>query len=253
MTKVALKIFAMLEFIGARHGKGILPNDLVKALGINQGTCIRILKELVQMGYLDQISRQHGYVLGPMAHWLSRHSYYRKDLLEVAEPLVKNLAESEGQSVLVATLHEGRRFILCHHNHNPLVNPDVDGPWFNDLTFTATGQVLLAHAPAGAQKALVKKCGVPKIGPWKGFSSFAQYEKEFDRIRQRGYVSMDMSHTGLFIVAYPIWRSGLVEAAVGMSVPQDEARGAKEKYFIDALGACAGRINQERRSLRGVG
>lgn len=253
MTKVALKIFAMIEFIGARNGQGVLPNDLVKALGINQATCIRILKDLVQMGYLDQISRQHGYVLGPMAHWLSRHSFYRKDLLEVAEPLVKGLAQSEGQSVLLATLHEGRRFILCHHNHNPLVNPEVDGPWFDDLCFTATGQILLAHAPVDLQKALLKKGGVPKLGPWKGFAGFAPFEKEFDRIRQKGHVSMELDHTGLFIVAYPIWRAGSVEAAVGMSVPREEARGTKGNHFIEVLGACAARINQERRQVGAVG
>ncbi|MBN8216433.1 MAG: MarR family transcriptional regulator [Spirochaetes bacterium] len=253
MTKVTLKIFAVIEFIAKRGGAGVLPNDLVKALGLNQATCIRILKELVSLGYLEQISRQHGYVIGPMAHWLARTARYKKDLLALAEPLVAELARREKQSVLIASLHEGRRTILCHHNFNPAVHPEVDAPWYEDQYLTATGQVLLAYAESAVREAVLKRQGPPKLGPWKGLSSLAALERECERIRKAGFVAMEGALTGLFITAFPLFHEGAVEAAIGMSVPLAEARGARAAHFTAALRDCAARINRERNPASSVG
>jgi DNA-binding IclR family transcriptional regulator len=253
MTKVTLKIFALVEYIAARKGAGILPNELVKALGINQATCIRILKELVQLGYLEQLSRQHGYVIGPMANWLARTARYKRELLAIAEPLVLDLARREKQSVLIAALHEGRRFILCHHNFNPAVNPEVDSPWYEDQYITATGQLLFAHAAPETRAAIVKRQGFPKLGPWKGLASLSAIERECERIRKAGQVAMEGTQTGLYIVAFPLARNQEVEAAIGMSIPLEEARGARASHFVTVLRQCAEHINRERRTVSSVG
>ena len=89
MIKVLKKAFSIVEYVAGKSGNPVLPGEIVAALGINQPTCVRILKDLVELNYLEQISRQKGYVLGPLAYWITGTKRYREELVAVADPLVE--------------------------------------------------------------------------------------------------------------------------------------------------------------------
>ena len=65
MIKVLDKSFAILEEIIAATPQPLGPLALAKKLGLNRTTCSRILRMLLDAGYIVQISRQAGYAAGP--------------------------------------------------------------------------------------------------------------------------------------------------------------------------------------------
>jgi len=253
MTKVTRKIFAIIEFVAAQGGRGVLPSELVEAIGINQATCIRILKDLVELGYLDQISRQRGYTLGPMANWLAGACRYKKELVQAAEPQIRELAERLGQSVLLAVLHGGRRFILRHCNFNKTLKVDVSAPFYDDLYITATGRMLLAFASEAERKSIVKEKGLPSKAQWSGAQSEGELTKELAKLRSAKLVQSIGSTGTLFIAACPVFKNGSFEAALGMSVPIVELEGRKESEFTGPLRAAADAIDKKLLSIESLG
>ena len=253
MTKVTRKVFAVIEFIAAQGGRGVLPSELVKALNINQATCIRILKDLLELGYLDQISRQRGYTLGPMMNWLSGNCHYKTELVKAADPLIKELAGKVGQSVLLAILHGGKRFILCHHNFNSSLKVDISAPFYDDLYTTATGRVLLAFASEAERKFAVKTKGLPTDIQWNGADSETGLAKELGKIKTERIVQATGITGSLFIISCPVFKNGEFEAAIGMSIPITEMQGKSPVDIIAALQDTAAKIDRELLSIESIG
>ena len=264
MTKVTRKIFAVMEFIAAKCGRGVLPSEIVEALSLNQTTCIRILKDLVELGYLEQISRQRGYTLGPMANWLARSCVYKRELIDTARPLMEDCARKAGQSVLLSVRRQDKRFVLAHFNFNTRMHVDVAGPFWRDFYFTATGRLLLAYSSEEELKGLFKSLGAPAPEDWPEVTDLKSLLRETAAIRGAGLVSFERGklesstdyrrQTDLFISAFPIWHDSVFEAALGMSVPCRELEGPEGKTrYAALLRDCATAINAKLTAVKSAG
>ncbi len=264
MTKVTRKIFAVMELIASKGGRGVLPSEVVEALALNQTTCIRILKDLVELGYLEQISRQRGYVLGPMANWLAGACVYKRELLETAKPLVEDCAKKAAQSVLLAIRRKDRRFVLAHSNYNVRMHVDVAGPYWQDFYYTATGRLLLAYASEAELKSVFQSLGAPPPSDWPEAPDFKSLLRETASIRAAGFVSFERGkldasadcrrRVDLYILACPVWSDGAFEAALGMSVPcrELESQEGKERYN-ELLKDCAASMNAKLTAVKSAG
>ena len=81
MIKVLDKTFAILEEIVRSTPEPVGPLALSERLGLNRTTCSRILRMLLESGYIIRVSRQAGYRAGPRIVTLNNMAEYQAELL----------------------------------------------------------------------------------------------------------------------------------------------------------------------------
>ena len=241
MIKVLDKAFDILEIMATEPCKELPLTNIARSTGVNKATAGRILKDLLDRGYACQTSQRGGYSLGPMAYRLPANGIFRKDIVDAASPLVAACAKELRESVLVATLQHGRRYILCHENGNPELDIIIDKPFYDDLYVTATGRLLLAYAGEGEFNSYLAKHGMP-LEKWDGIDRAAELVKSLAKIRNDSMISCKSPNRNLWILAFPIHVDDRVDAALGISVPVDSFQGERAETIIDAGRTTAGRI-----------
>lgn len=234
MIKVLDKTFGVLEAVVLASPEPVGLANLAEKLQINKATCSRIIRELVDAGYLQQISRQAGYIAGPRVQAIGMRVGQGNRLIETATPIVYACANRTGQSVLLSTLNQGQRYILIHHNCNPTMRINLSQLSFDDAYVTATGLVLLAYATA-EELEMATRLNPPDNSQLLKDAKQSMLTSEFlAKIKAEGR----MVYTGpghyLSIVAFPVFSNGRFVAALGMSAPNTDFREDMVKMVEDA-------------------
>ena len=191
MIKVLDKSFAILEEIIAATPQPLGPLALAKKLGLNRTTCSRILRMLLDAGYIVQISRQAGYAAGPRIVTLNNMAQYQSRLFSKAVPMVDQLAERIGDSVLISQVCRGKRYVLYHRNCNPDREIRLNQPAFDDLYYTATGVVEMAWLPAERAMELYDAMPADAV-PFPEFRKRTDVPDALEKIRREGgYRALD--------------------------------------------------------------
>ena len=229
MIKVLRKAFAVLETVAEKKGEAVFLGNIAKKLNLAQPTCSRIVKELVNMGYLEQSAISKGFIPGPMAYSLAHGSSYRKDMTDIAAPLVRKCAEEIKESALIAVLNNGRRYVPYHHNGNPELQIIIDKPYYEDIYSTATGRMLLAYSSGDAISAFISKNGLPGER-WKEITSKDELLAALKKIRQDAFVVDESRQLSIF--AYPVFQSEKMLAALGVSAPKNNFTGKNREHIL---------------------
>ena len=82
MIKVLQKTFDLLEYVGACPHP-VLPREAAEALRLPQPTTVRLLRDLAELGYLEQSGPRKGYRLGPVPFRLADGKIYNDEFMEV--------------------------------------------------------------------------------------------------------------------------------------------------------------------------
>ena len=112
------RALTLLETIAKQPAAQRSLRELASQAGLNSSTASRLLATLVSTGYVEQNGHKGAYSLGPMAYALSAKGPYRRDLIEAAGPHMEALAGEQGVHVLLVTLWQGKRFLLCDISGN---------------------------------------------------------------------------------------------------------------------------------------
>ncbi|OGV35408.1 MAG: hypothetical protein A2020_06660 [Lentisphaerae bacterium GWF2_45_14] len=240
MIKVLKKAFMILEYVGDNRKSPPFLGDIAKKAALPQPTCSRIVKDLVELEYLEQSAPKKGFRLGPKAYMLGADFGYRNDLKELANPLVKKCSEKIQESVLLAVINSGKRYILCHHNGNPELQIVIDKPYYEDIYATATGRLLLAYSGEKAIAKYVKEYGLPGE-KWENINSESTLLARLKDIRDKG-VEVDTTQQ-LAIMAFPIFQKKNMIAALGSSVPKMNFIGEKAEKILASVGKSAEAIS----------
>jgi DNA-binding IclR family transcriptional regulator len=99
------RVANILELVGQNsQGTGI--RDLSLTLKLPKGTVHRLLSTLVYMGYVRQDSASKNYFLGLKLLELGNMVTNQLDLIKIAEPVLRGLAEDSGETVHMAILEQ---------------------------------------------------------------------------------------------------------------------------------------------------
>ena len=166
------KIFDILEYLVLQGGHAILPGEIAERLRISAPTCVRILQSLVLRGYVVQLSRQAGYIAGPMICSLACRRNGYSDLVNASRSHLDSLSELLQMPVNLAVMHKGQR-IMLYFSGKPSIQWH---PWpqflFSDHDRTATGRLLLSVLPKKEQqKLLSSEAYLHKLPSWNQNSS----------------------------------------------------------------------------------
>ena len=239
--KVLSKAFGLLEFIASRHGVPTLAPELLRHMpDLTQPTCVRLLKNLCQAGYLEQISRQKGYVLGPLAYYLGKGGSYREELVSVSRPVLEEFAAKYGQSVLLTVRHSDFRTIPFGINTPSGIKLDLSRARYCDLTRSSTGRLLLSMISEKEQQSYFVRHGLPQADCWSENITIKEALSILQKVKKDG--SLVSYHAGRGAGAVPIKVDGKVEAALGC-VWSDQHK-ARENEFMEGLHLAAKKISE---------
>ena len=242
MIRVLHKAFDILEFLVAEADRPRGLGEISGDLGLNAGTCANILKTMVRRGYVEQVAPKKGYLLGPMAYHLAGRRPYRRDLLKAAEPAIADLAKDVHETVLLVTLCQCRRFILCEARGDQDVQVRSDIIASDDVYETPTGRLLLAHLAAEQLKAFVTTRGLPGA-VWPEARSRSGLKRALEGIREAGRV-VDVSKPQVAAAAFPIRDEEAIVAALGLYLPRFRFKGTHRKRVLAGLQGTAKRISR---------
>jgi len=212
--KVLSKALGILEFIASRRGVPTLAPELLRSMpDLTQPTCVRLLKTLCKAGYLEQLSRQKGYVLGPLAYYLGNASSYREELVSVARPVLVEFAAKYGQSILLTVRHGDFRTIPFGINTPTGIKLDLSRARYCDLTLSSTGRLLLSMMSEKEQQSFFVRHGFPQGDCWPENVSIKDVLSILQKIKNQG--TLVSYHSGRGAGAVPVKVDGRVEAALG--------------------------------------
>lgn len=241
MIKVLEKSFGILEAVALRAPLPSTPLELAARLGINRATCSRLLRELCDAGYLQDLPRRRGYLPAPRLLTLGNAAGIRDRLLDFARPVADRCAAELRNSVVLAVLHRGRRYVLHLRNCNPSVKIALDRLAFDDVFETATGAVLAAELPEEEALALFRASAPPRSVC--AVRSEAELLELLAAIRREKFFAAPKPEAFQWIYAAPIFENGVCSAALGVSIPEREHSASFHRRICEVL----------RRAVREIG
>jgi DNA-binding IclR family transcriptional regulator len=241
MINVLKKAFDVLELIAQEPERPKGLGEIAKPLGLNQATCARILKTLVACDYVDQIAPRKGYVLGPKVYILARKGSYRRDLVRAAESEMAELAKEVQEAVIIATIKEGKRFVLCQVDGSQGLKISNDIVFSDNAYQTATGRLLLAHLSSREFQTFIIRNGLPGDF-WPEADTKEKLDTALSQIRKEG-MAVVTNGPDVVGVAFPIERDATVVASLGLYLPVLHFSGSHKKKVLSGLKTAAQRIS----------
>jgi len=246
MVQVISRAFRILEYIARDPQVPHTLSEITAHVKLNIATTARILETLVVEGYVEQLGRKKGYILGPMSYSISSKGPYRKDVVTFAEPTVQKLAQTTGETVLVAVLRRYRRFVILRIDGTHDIQVRTDTVIEEKVYPTATGRVLFAYASEEERKRFVENVGLPNESAWPGVTTARKLEEQATRIREEG---MEINRKQVVGVGVPLWENGHVTSALGLYLPSYRFEGEHREAIVNGLRHAAREIS-ERLSQR---
>lgn len=233
----------MLAHLGRAGDRPCILGAIAQATGLNPGTCARILGTLMSEGYVEQEGRRKGYRLGPMAYVLTAHGPYRQDLVACADPFIRPLAESTGETALVAILQQNTRYTICRAEGNHDIQVCADAVLRGDVYTTATGRLLLAHMPAAECDAFIRDNGLPTAATWPEAHTKPALLAALVALRAQDTV-IAVTAAQLVGLARPIRQADRVVAALGLYLPASRFADPHKKTILKAMRTTADAISR---------
>lgn len=218
------RAFTILELLG-QSDIGLSISDLAEQSGLALGTTHRLLQTLIELGYADQDTETHHYMLG--LHFLQLHGQVlrRLNLAERAMPLMKMLMRRVNETVHLAVL-DGPDIVYIDRVEGlqTVGMYTVIGKRMRAHA-TALGKAILANKPDSVWRSIAQEYGLPRYSP-NTITTPEAFAEELERIRERGYAIDDCEGPEkVRCMAAPIYDyTGQVIAGASISGPKERMR-----------------------------
>ena len=168
----------LLEILAEREA--IKLAELPDLLETSRATAFRLLKTLQERGYVEHVSSQSAYRLGPSALLLATRSQ-SFSLVRVAEPALRDFAQRTGETVNLALFRGGHlHYVEIVEGRHALRMSGSIGQ-AAPIHSTALGKAILAVLPANRRRALLGD------EPWGGVHSKDADDMGRPRTRDRSH------------------------------------------------------------------
>lgn len=220
-------------------------SDVVSATGLPMPTVYRLVRTLVDEGYLEELDG--GYFRPSLSVMqLGFNAISGLDVVQAADPRLRALATQTEETVNLAVREGASITYLIRIKNRDLVTADLRVGSKLPVHSSSMGKLLLAFSPLAERTALLKSLDLSTDQGPNVIKDRAVLEAELDAIRARGWSFQDQELAyGLRSIAAPIRdQSHDVIAAINLAVAahrrsMDEL---KERFLEDLL-ACATAIS----------
>lgn len=237
-----LEALSVITLVASHPGLGV--TELSKRSGNTKARTYRLLSTLEECGFVRQSVEDASYTLGYAAVTLGLAAQEQVSLVKVSNVHLADLGKTfnENLGVLVREGLESVVIVSWHSSHELRTINEVGRR--RPLYVGASGKVLLAHAPAEIQKAVMS-------GELQRFTSNtimakSKLSKELTKVHELGYSVSDGEAVGEVVaLAAPIFDSlGHVVASLSLSMPKSRAPDSPDAY-VTSLKSTAQKISRD--------
>jgi len=204
--------------------------QIVNQLGRSHGELFRMVQVLEFRGYIEQDKVADGYLLTDRLFSLGMQRPKTHSLVEVALPVMRQLAKDLDQSCHLALHTLGDMVVVARMESSEQLGFSVRVGYRRPLVKSASGAVLYAFQPED-----IRRRWEAMLNPPPSEKELAAWRAHADEIRQRE-VELTPSHfvAGVTDISAPVMRGGI--AAAALTVP-----------FLEKLGPQVSKEEAARR------
>lgn len=232
------RIVTILELV-AGQARPAAPAEVAGQMGLPLSTVARLMRQLDDAGMLYRSADDGRYALGARLFALAGAGLAHVDLAELALPAMRELRDTTGETMSLHVLRGSRRVCVAEVQSNHQVRRVMPPGVTQELCGTATGEVLLAGAPAVDLEAAVERAG---LGPRQRKA----LERRLAEIDERGFAINDHAVENLTGISVPIVEGGRTVAALTASGPTVRFDRRRAERQMPALTAAAERLGSRR-------
>lgn len=219
-AKAVVKTMSLLECLSSDGSLGV--TELAKATGMHKSTTYRFLATLKELGYVRQDPDTERYGLTLRLFELGTSVHDRMELWTEAEPVMKRIGQSTGETIHLAVLDDSKLVYLGKTESTQTLRVSMmsrigrSAPTY----CTGVGKILLAHLPPGRVSAILRSEKMVRYTE-RTIVSRSELDRELEAIRDNGYAIDNEEHEiGVRCVAAPVHdNDGEVVAALSISMP----------------------------------
>ena len=244
MIQVLNRALGILDFLSRNPQTEYSLATIAAALSLDKGTCTRILKTLLEKGYVQQDVPRGKYRMGYKFYHLIGSPVENEDLTRVAREDIDALGREFNETALLAVVRNDRRVVLYSTvpDRNMMIRTKQEGGVY---AFCA-GRVIIANYTQSQLEKLLIRQGLPSGEEWPEIYRSGNPEQNLInalvQIKNNGYDILDDRH-GITGFAAPIFQNGHVAGCVGIYLPND--RLADTAPILSALLSCARTIDRK--------
>lgn len=234
---------SVLELL-ARNGEAGI-TEIAGELGVHKSTASRLVSVLVSRGLVEQLGERGKYMIGFGVVRLAGAATDRLDLPRLGGPYCESLAADLGETVNIAVRDEDVAINISQARGTASVTAHNWVGQRTPLHATSSGKVLLAHAPADDQEALL--AGELAQYTTRTVIDPGELRDGFDLIVRDGYAtSYEELELGLNAAAVAVHRhDGEVVAALSASGPSYRFSRKRMREVIGAMTVAAKELSAQ--------
>lgn len=235
----------LLDILADADGELAL-GEIASKSGLNSSTCHHLLATLVKRGYVGRNRRTRAYFLGGRITELSNRRLKQFNLIDIATPELKRLADETGESVHLAVM-QGYALVTLVKLDSRLpirVGSDEIGK-ANAAHATATGKAILAWLPETEIGRILSANGMTRFTECTIVTVQALLE-ELRLVRRNGY-ALDNEEFQPGVVCFGAAirdHAGAVIGSISCSMPQMRAKARSREQIKTAVRVCAAAISE---------
>ncbi len=244
ILKALEKTLKVLDlFTTGRPEWGLL--ELSEVAGLPVSTLHRIVTVLRRHGLLAQDPGSKKYRLGYGAIDLGRRAASSLPIRQVADPIMRRLAEETGETVVLTVVNDARDCAVCieriESRHDLRLHLEVGEQ--TPLHAGASSKVLLAWFRSDEVEALASRSGLPSLAR-NTFTDLPRLQAELARIREVGFAfSSEETDSGAWGVAAPILDpESRAIAALGVASPLSRHSAEAQRRFVTLTMAAGAEV-----------
>lgn len=242
MIKIMPKIIAIQELFAS--GREFSFTEIIEQTGLTRSNVSHLLQSFCEEKVLEKTGYGK-YRRGERLLRLCLSSNPWQELIDRAERCANNLMLWLNELAVVGMRDQTRRLTIV--KCRPMKNLQIEqegksypADWYN----TANGRILLAYAPSGVVMQTVRRYGLPDRKVWREAMSLPKLERELAKIREQGYVAMDVDEI-IRAVGVPVRdASGEPLLSLATAFPVFSCR-KKEAEIIDYMLDAAAVLEEE--------
>lgn len=242
MEQTVAKALSLLEALIEAHQPQRL-TDLAVGLGMTKPNVHRLLATLMELGYVQQDAVTSLYSPTMKVVALSSHLTDRADLVAVAEPTLKRLAQDSHESTLLAVFDQGYSvYVSTVDSARPIRAVGAVGTRV-PASCISTGKALLAWLVPEALDATLPL--LQKFTP-RTVTGRAAIERQLALVRRQGYaINRGEWRLGIGGIASPVRDAyGVVIAAVGLWGDEQQLFGPRRAGLIAQVTEAGAEISR---------
>ena len=233
-VKAVLRTFTLLEKIGKNPDMGL--SELARETGIAKATAFRFMQTLKDLGYVQSLPGDEGFLLTMKLFQLGSSALEHQDLIKMAHPFLERLSDISHETVHLAIRDDAKIIYIDKIDSRFSLQMRSGIGRSAPLHCTGIGKVLSAWEPKERLEKILKGYD------WTPYTehtltSEEDFFREMERIRQDGFaVDREEHEDRIYCLAVPVRNhTGAVIAGLSVSQPRFRLDEEKKKSIIAAL------------------